>query len=146
MGVQLLRRGRRGGRRHGGHRGGGSWGLLWGSLLRQKWTLQFTCGGKDEAEVMSFMCDEALMSASCCLPGRDAATDVLALASKLCSLCLNTSRGLKDRWEISDLASCSGFQTAAGSVAFPPHKYKHSLTLPGVRSYSRWLSAQTERS
>lgn len=95
---------------------------------------------------MSFMRDETLMSASCCVPGRDAAADVLPLASKLCSLCLNTSLGLKDRWEISDLASCSGFQTAAGSAAFPPHKYQHSLTLPGVRSNSRWLSAQTERS
>lgn len=103
-------------------------------------------GGEDEAEVMSFMPDETLLSASCCVPGRDGAADVLALASKLRSLCLNTSLGLKDRWEISDLASCSGFQTAAGSAAFPPHKYKHSLTLPGVRSYSRWLSAQRERS
>lgn len=45
--------------------------------------------------------------ASWCVPGRDAAGDGLVMASKLCSLCLNTSLGLNDRWEISDLASCS---------------------------------------
>lgn len=45
--------------------------------------------------------------ASWCVPGRDAAGDGPAMASKLCSLCLNTSLGLNDRWEISNLASCS---------------------------------------
>lgn len=52
------------------------------------------------------------------VPGRDAALDGLAVASELRSLCLNTSLGLKDRWEMSDLASCR-IQTAAESVGFP---------------------------
>lgn len=65
--------------------------------------------------------------ASWCVPGRDAAGDGLAMASKLCSLCLNTSLGLNDRWEISDLASCSESKQQQSQWVF--HTRQGSLTV-----------------
>lgn len=65
-------------------------------------------GGSRKSEC--FVCDQMLVlvpGASWCVPGRDEPGDGPDMASKLCSLCLNTSLGLKDRWEISVLASCS---------------------------------------
>lgn len=55
------------------------------------------------------------------VPGRGEPGDGPDMASKLCSLCLNTSLGLKARWEISDLASCSESKPQQNQWVFP-HK------------------------
>lgn len=103
-------------RRRGGHGGGrdhsGSWRMLrqhrrfsLKGFLRQKRTLQLPWEWKHDDHQPPHVSSGVFMKNLCCLPGLEAAGDGLSLASKLCSLCLNTSLGLKDLWEISCLAS-----------------------------------------
>lgn len=75
------------------------------------------------------------------VPGRDEPGDGPDMASKLCSLCLNTSLGLKDRWEINDLASCSESKPQQNQRVF----HTRLTYLLGKHVYSRWLSARMEQ-